>query len=332
HFRKALQIDPTYIEAQLNIARTHTLLGEPDAEKNYRKVMVMDSTYAPVYLELAQWYLDRGYEVYYEELRPLYEKYIALRPDDAEGHYGLGLMYTDQKNYGAVLDVSLVVIRLKKGSNQWLALMAQAYAARGEPDKAMVLFEKYLERIAPDERAVYEDLRLVAFPEELEIYQNTPVNGREAFLEDFWRKRDSLLVSEGQARRAEHYRRVWYARTHFAKKVYPWDKRGEVYIRYGEPDYRSRSGFPNLLPSLAVENVKTKIHADVGDLATPASRGKVVEPEAFFSRGSGIKPSTNGLDVPLIEPVYPVLWDPIMSPKQVPWEAWIYTDVGGGID
>lgn len=53
-FRKALGVDPTFIDAQLEIARTHSLLREPDAESAYRKVMKMDPTYAPVYLELAQ--------------------------------------------------------------------------------------------------------------------------------------------------------------------------------------------------------------------------------------------------------------------------------------
>ena len=87
--------------------------------------------------------------------------------------------------------------------------MAQAYAARGEPDKAMALFEKYLEQIVLEERALYDDLSLVAFPEEVETYQNTPEENQGAYLEDFWRKHDLLLVSGGQARRAEHYRRIF---------------------------------------------------------------------------------------------------------------------------
>ena len=140
HFRRALRADPTYIEAQLNIARAHTVLGQIDAEKAYRQVMKMDSTYAPVYLELAQWYIGRGYDMYHDEMSPLYESYIALKPDDVAGHYGLAMIYTDQKNYGAVLDVSLAVIKAQLGGNRWLALIAQAYAARGEPDQAIALF------------------------------------------------------------------------------------------------------------------------------------------------------------------------------------------------
>jgi len=325
HFRKALRANPAYIEAQLNIARTHTLLGEPDAERMYRKVMEMDSIYAPVYLELAQWYLDRGYEVYHDELSPLYEKYIALKPNDVEGHYGLALIYTDQKNYGAMLDVSLAVIRSKIGDKRWLALMAQAFAARGEPDKAMALFEKYLERIAPEERALYDDLSLVAFPGELKAYEAMPLDDREAFLKDFLRRRDLLLVSGGQARRAEHYRRVWYARTHFTDKVQPWDRRGEVYIRYGEPDYRSRYGFPNMLPPPAAEIVKERIAFEIGTAAQPDVRDS--SPEGFFAR-SGAATYVPLSGQRLIEPVYPV----VSEKSPIPWESWIYTDIGGGVE
>lgn len=112
YFRQALGKDPDYIDAQLNLARTHVMLREPDAELAFRKVMEMDSTYAPVYLELAEWYLNHGYEAYPEQLADLYRQYIALRPDDVEGHYGLALTYTEQKHYGPVLDVARTVIDL----------------------------------------------------------------------------------------------------------------------------------------------------------------------------------------------------------------------------
>ena len=349
-FRKALQVDPMSLETHLSIARVHKMLGDQDAEGAFRKVMEMDSTYAPVYLELAQWYLDKGYEGYYDEIRPLYKKYIALRPDDVDGHYGLALNYTDQKDYGAVLDLAITVIELNGIDGQWAALMGQAYAARGEPDKAVALFEQYLKRVDDEERALYEDLRLVARDEELIAYAQLSAENKQAFLDKFWRKRDPLLVSGGRARLSEHYRRVWYARTYFAEKVQPWDKRGEIYIRYGEPDYRSRSGYPNRPPTGAVEAVKRKIAYQIYEIgSTP--RGEVSKffnmymPEPWISATKSWRwltpPGRDGLeywrkpaDVEnelYIGPIYAIDRNSD-SASSVPWESWVYTQVGDGIE
>ena len=345
-FRKALGVDPTLIEAQLQIARTHKLLGDQDAEGAYRKVMEMDATFAPVYLELAQWYKDNNYEVYADALRALYDGYLNLRPDDLEGYYGFALSYTEQHEYQLVLDMALVAIRKNGIDARWAALMAQAYAGRGEHDKAVALFERYLAIVDEQERVFYEDLSLVALPNDVHQYRQLTGENRKAFFNEFWRKRDPLLVSGGQARLAEHYRRVWYARTYFGKKAHPWDRRGEIYIRYGEPDYRSRSGFPNAVPSLAVENVKTKIHSEIIGQAPFGARLRDNAGRSLFSK-SGLltdpygdvgnsnpywSGGVGGVDVSLTGPVYPVLADPILPRREVPWESWIYTSIGGGVE
>ncbi|MDP6042064.1 MAG: GWxTD domain-containing protein, partial [Candidatus Latescibacteria bacterium] len=384
YFRQALSADPTYIEAQLNIARTQTLLRAPDAEESYRKVITIDSTYAPVYLELAQWYRDKGYEGYHNELRSLYQKYVDLRPDDTDGHYGLALLATEQGEFTRVLEISRAVIKKHGADARHVALIAQAFAGRGDADNAMRLFNKYLEIISAEERMLYEDLRLVALPKELKEYEALDKKEREAFSRKLWRKHDPLIVSDGQFRQAEHYRRVWYARTYFANKIYPWDLRGEVYIRYGEPDYRSRSGHPNPLPPLAVISVKQRMAHHIYDrgyepegevnafvsLTNPTTKSKEAkEIESLTMTDSGdflaasqsggapdskpigfqdtdrmwswLEVRPDGLEYwhkptdidneTFIGPVFSVDRD-AFGDTRVPWESWVYVNVGGGIE
>ncbi|MCZ6633892.1 MAG: hypothetical protein O7G87_10835, partial [bacterium] len=51
--------------------------------------------------------------------------------------------------------------------------------------------------------------------------------------------------------------------------IQPWDRRGEVYIRYGEPDYRSRSNQREFVLSPEVEAVRNRMAADIwGPAAT----------------------------------------------------------------
>ena len=326
YFRMARAKRPEWIEPDLYLARAKVMLRDLDAEDAFRDVIEKDPEYAPVYLELAEWYMNHNLEMYYEEVRPLYETYLELRPDDVDALYGLALTYTEQQNYRPVIEIGESALVKRPGEARVVALIAQAQAALGDPDLALEMFGKFMGMISEAERALYEDLSLVAKPDELKTYEALPEEEREKFLAKFWRKRDMTLVSGGLAREAEHYRRVWYARAHFAKDVQPWDRRGEVYIRYGEPDYRSRSNAPNPLPSAEVEAVKERLALDIG-LGDFVGLGDFEE--ASFFGGVDDELAVGDFEgVDLVEPVYPVVFDE----RRMPWESWIYTQVGGGVE
>ncbi len=64
---------------------------------------------------------------------------------------------------------------------------------------------------------------------------------RQRFIEVFWKRLDQDPSTERNEFREEHYRRLEYARKHFAN-ARPGDKtdRGRIYILHGEPDERLR--------------------------------------------------------------------------------------------
>ncbi|MYF15974.1 MAG: GWxTD domain-containing protein [Gemmatimonadetes bacterium] len=317
--------DPKSIDAELYLARAKVMLRDLDAEDAFRRVIAIAPDYAPVYLELANWYVNNNYEMYYGEIRLLYEKYLRLRPGDVEALYGLAVSYTEEHEYRNVVEIGETALAKNPGEARLLALLAQAYAGLGDPDRALALFAQYFDVIPAEERVLYKDLQLVARPEELQEYELLPEDERAAFLTTFWRKRDLTLISGGLAREAEHYRRVWFARTHFAKAVQPWDRRGEVYIRYGEPDYRSRSHAPNAVPSAEAEAVKERLALDIeGDFVASGE----MTAESFFGGVEDEQPVGDYEGVNLIEPVYPVTF----NERSMPWESWIYTQVGGGLE
>ena len=62
---------------------------------------------------------------------------------------------------------------------------------------------------------------------------------RRAWIIRFWQSNDPTPTTPENEMRTEHYLRSDIARTEFAIASFPgWDKRGEVMIRYGFPDYR----------------------------------------------------------------------------------------------
>ncbi|HET6350064.1 MAG TPA: GWxTD domain-containing protein [Candidatus Krumholzibacteria bacterium] len=62
---------------------------------------------------------------------------------------------------------------------------------------------------------------------------------RRQWIIRFWRANDPTPTTPENEMRTEHYLRVDIARADFGRPEWPgWDKRGEVMIRYGFPDYR----------------------------------------------------------------------------------------------
>jgi len=60
---------------------------------------------------------------------------------------------------------------------------------------------------------------------------------RDAFIDQFWERRNPDPHSSGNSFKEEHYRRIAYANEHFASGVPGWrTDRGRIYIMYGKPD------------------------------------------------------------------------------------------------
>ena len=256
-FRQALGVDPAYLEAQMQIALLHVRSRNMDAEKALRRVIAMDPNYAPAYRELILWY-EQAQLNYEQELIDVCEQYIARFPNDPMGYYHLTLSHLENHRYDEVLKVSAEAKERFSDDLRWMPLIAQGYASRGDAERSLIIFEEYLQGVSEDERAYYNDLSLIATDAELEALESISEDERRAFLTRFWESREGALMLGGDARLMEHYRRVWYARTFFGRKDQPWDRRDEVYIRYGEPDYRSRSGRENPIPGVAVQNFKMR--------------------------------------------------------------------------
>ncbi len=62
---------------------------------------------------------------------------------------------------------------------------------------------------------------------------------RRSWVKQFWASQDPTPTTEVNEKRDEHIIRVRLAKDLFGSKRFPgWDKRGEVFIRYGMPNYR----------------------------------------------------------------------------------------------
>ena len=100
--------------------------------------------------------------------------------------------------------------------------------------------ETYIKGLDSEEQEVYADLVHVAPPDVLDAWQSAEGTARDKVWQDFWNARDPNPATVENERLVEHYKRVMYARLHFSDAQFPYDRRGEIYVRYGEPDDRRR--------------------------------------------------------------------------------------------
>ena len=270
-FKTAKKFDKSLVEAYVGLGLTYSeepTQGLQSADNFYRAIREakratkIDPNYGPAYRLLGEIY-ERFREDYNRAMR-YYQKYVELEPDNPEGLYYYGLACVQAKAFDKILEHIAPYLSTNPDVVQLLPIVAQGYFYNDEAQKALELFERYLANIEGSERAHHTDIAYVASDTELEEYRATsPGPEQQAYREQFWARRDPDILTKLNERVIEHYRRTWYARTYFSSNVYPWDERGAVYIRYGEPDYRSRSNDRNFVQTAEVERVRTQMAVDI---------------------------------------------------------------------
>ena len=252
-YKDAMEINAASAPAQMGIARIHyrRAAGGFLAVRNARKAVSearratrMDPNYAPAYILLGKSY-ERLNENYAAALRA-YAHALELRPYDGETARLFGIAYIehrrrtqgDRANPKYFLDeTTLKNLETHLEDHAFLHIAAQIYFDQGEAQQALETFERYIDALPEQEQAYYRDISAIGTKREIEAYKQTPDTEKSEFLKQFWTRRDLDLLTEVNERLFEHYRRVWYALQHFGLGKKPWDIRGDIYIRYGDPDH-----------------------------------------------------------------------------------------------
>ena len=359
-FQEALRWNPRYAEARHHIAEIRLKLKQYDARSEAEKAIALDPTYAPAYRLMGDWWDQMQDD--YEKAILWYIRYMAMRPQDVEARIQMGRLYLKARNFEGTTKMLMDYAQQHPEEIHVLPILAQACLEMRRLDWAQTFYARYLDGVGPQERVFYEDIRLVVYPEELTEYEASVKAGQgEACLRRFWAKRDPDLVTPVNERLLEHYRRVWYARMNFSARKQPWDRRGEVYIRFGEPDHRSRSDMVNFQQSLAVQRVKESMaqelygnKADIGTYTGPVypvkgarhydlafitqQRAAAVNRQVTRFDGAQPQPPQQNASEELnfsgigMEGNFSSTATAQEGTDMVPWECWVYTKIGGGFE
>ena len=342
--RSAIRSDPDYLDAYSFLAQALLDQGMVDGVKIAENAIRRDSTYLPPYRVLGDWYADRED---HRKARAFYQTYLVHNPDD-EVAARLGRSLLQIKNYRDIDRFVAPIAREKPEASHLLPIVAIKALRVKRYEESTQLFERFLAQIDARERQLYDDIQVLLLEEEIATYRALEDGEKKKYVARFWRAKNPNLSSAYNERQLAHYERVWMARWAFGRENYPWDRRGEVYIRYGEPDYRARSGWVSSLPSTRVQEVKEKVYRELyrdpneSELIGPvfpirSDRGFAAERESevldlpdqnTFGPVEGRREETSRSD-PSQEAYAPVTMQHDRS--IVSWESWVYTQVDGGM-
>ncbi|MBK36581.1 MAG: hypothetical protein CME26_13770 [Gemmatimonadetes bacterium] len=268
HFRHAIALDRDYEEATYNLAQCHLAMSTNDLDYQLGKVTKRFPDHGDAYFKRGVWFERRG-ELdgqYLDVARDAYTAQLSVAPGHNAARVRLAGVELGLGN--AVRAVSLCRLILDQAPEyrvQALSTLLTGYQELGEIAKADSIGALYVDRLDPDTRALFLDVTRVASLKENRIYERLPVEERDAFVTAFWQRHDPTPGSPGNAKRVEHYRRVGYALTYYSEFADPWDQRGEVYIRYGEPAHKSRSGNMRFETDPRVVRVKDRLFATLNE-------------------------------------------------------------------
>lgn len=107
-----------------------------------------------------------------------------------------------------------------------------------EKQKKQNLKSLYKELDPADKKWLDEDVKYIITDEEREAFLKlSNAEERDAFIEQFWLRRDPTPDTPENEYKEEHYRRIAYANEHFASGIPGWrTDRGRIYIVFGPPD------------------------------------------------------------------------------------------------
>ena len=265
--RKAMSLDPAYAEYQYIMGLTYMDQGDkgwligshPDGRDYFQRAVELDPAHPDAYFQLGRCYeelnlsdhnkLARDRDDDYTKALNAYLKQYQVNPEHPEALLRFaGICHRfELYDRGAErlrkMAEEMEGIRPEVIRTMLTQFEALAMSARKQYDMLQRALETYIKGLDAEEQEIYADLAHVAPPDVLEAWQSAAGPERDRVWLEFWNGRDPNPATVENERLVEHYKRIMYARLHFSSGQQPYDRRGEMYVRFGEPDDRRRFVF-----------------------------------------------------------------------------------------
>jgi GWxTD domain-containing protein len=244
--QRAVSLAPDSPQYRFNLAMIYRERGfGHNAKQEFRRVLEQDAGFWQAHYQIGLLHEESALKY---ESQKRHEKAIAalsqaarIAPGEYDVRYHLALNLGELTRWEEAAEHLEAAVEADSSRHQAHLLLGLAQHRLGMLEEAEGSYQEAIRLMPEEERVPFESLSYIATPDELEASQ---VAAGEVFLRRFWKERDPTPTTPVNERWLEHCRRVAYANVHFAapKLDLPgWQtKRGEFYIRYGEPRVKWR--------------------------------------------------------------------------------------------
>ncbi|MCY3767208.1 MAG: tetratricopeptide repeat protein [Gemmatimonadetes bacterium] len=277
YFRTAYQLDRRYSEAYYNAAEVYRELGDTKELDTYERLVEAFPEHRDAWFRIGEIHRTGGAGRYpnLTEAEAAYRQQLAVDVNHLAARSRLADVLAVRGNIDEALDL-LEGFEDTSGvhSREVLLQQARIHQIRRDADRAEALYEEYIESLDWEEQLCFFDLSLVLDGAELDGFRVAPKSQWKELSNAFWAGKDPAPVTAANERRSEHYRRVAFSRELYGEHSYPWDVRGEVYVRYGEPDHVSKSDDIQFETAPRVVAVKERLINQAGDAIFALTRSR----------------------------------------------------------
>ncbi len=245
---QATEALPLDISAHYYRALAHLRLAERDvgrdnirmARSELNSVLDLDPSHPDARYRLG--IVLRDYFEEYREAKDEFEMQILTNPGHGKSRLELLKVLMDMGKWDEAVASADALLERDPEEFDAYPYLAGAHWKAGRGVEAMNVFGQFFSIVGEREVNLYLDLGLVLDSDEMNLYEAIAPDGKRAYWAHYWRSRDPDPKTDVNERLLEHYVRIAWARIEYGKETWPWDARGRLYVRYGEPDYRSGRG------------------------------------------------------------------------------------------
>jgi tetratricopeptide (TPR) repeat protein len=141
-FKKAVELNPGYVTALINLGLVYTQRGELEKGiKQFQLAVQIDPNNAEAHNNLGSFYLGQGK---YDQAMLELKKALDMRPDHQETMINLGMLHMSINDYERAEQLFRKVLEIDKNSAEGHSQLGYLYLLREEFDKALSHYQEML--------------------------------------------------------------------------------------------------------------------------------------------------------------------------------------------
>ncbi len=226
-YEDILELDPDNTEALFNMGK----IKEEDFYEYHNSFMK--------YEDASLSYNDYAYEDYVKAER-FFKKAIRTDPERTDSYIHLTHLYSEAGKYEPGIPLLKEVVKIDPQNKDAFLFMGYLYYKTLSFDSSQAAYQKALSLMTENEREAFQDSTSFM----LMGSEENKVEDTDSSVNQFWEHKDPLYLTRYNERLLEHYSRVAYSNLMFSvakQNVTGWKSdRGEIMLRYGEPENRFR--------------------------------------------------------------------------------------------